>query len=116
MDFAKNKILVLFLIIAINLVFGFDVFAQPTTVTGVYDLLWNIADWFFAFIIIIAVIFILVSAYLFLTSQGSDKNIQKAKDTLFWSIIGLVVAIISLTIVNVVQNILGVNVPQNNTE
>ena len=81
--------------------------ATPQTTGEIYGVIWKIVDWFFAFIIVISVIFILVSAYFFISAQGDEKNIQKAKTILWYSIIGLIVAILAISIVNIIQNFLG---------
>lgn len=50
----------------------------------------------------IAVIMIIFSGFLYLTSMGDPSNVKKAKDTLLYSIVGLVVALLAGAIVNFV--------------
>ncbi len=55
----------------------------------------------------LSVIVIIVSGLFFVTSQGSPDRIKTAKNALIYSVIGLVVSILSYTIVNfVISNLL----------
>jgi hypothetical protein len=51
---------------------------------------------------IIAVIMIVVSGIRYVTSTGDASRVKAAKDTLTYSVVGLVVAILAFTIVNFV--------------
>lgn len=50
----------------------------------------------------IAVIMIIISGILYTTSGGNSGTVTKAKDTLLYSVVGLVVAIFAYAIVNFV--------------
>jgi hypothetical protein len=52
----------------------------------------------------LAFIMVLYSAFLYITSYGEEGKIKTAKDTFLWSIIGLIVIIISQLIVDMVKN------------
>jgi hypothetical protein len=54
----------------------------------------------------IAVAFIVVAGYRYITSQGDEKNTKPALDTLKNAVIGLVLAILSLTIVTFIGSFL----------
>jgi hypothetical protein len=54
----------------------------------------------------VAVAFIVVAGYRYITSQGDEKNTKPALDTLKNAVIGLVLAILSLTIVTFIGNFL----------
>ena len=54
----------------------------------------------------VAVAFIVVAAYRYITSQGDEKNTKPALDTLKNAVIGLALAILSLTIVTLIGNLL----------
>lgn len=51
---------------------------------------------------IIAVIMIIVGGMRYTTSNGNASQLKEAKDTILYSVVGLVVAILSFTIVNFV--------------
>jgi flagellar biosynthesis protein FlhB len=54
----------------------------------------------------IATLFIVFAGYRYITSQGDEKNTKPALDTLKNAVIGLVLAILSLTIVTFIGNFL----------
>lgn len=52
------------------------------------------------FIGVVAVIVIIVSGFTFVTSNGNKEQVTKARNTLTYAIVGLVVAILAYAIVN----------------
>ncbi len=50
----------------------------------------------------IAVLFIIIGGFQYVTSAGNPENVAKAKNTITYSIIGLVITIISLAVVKFV--------------
>ena len=54
----------------------------------------------------VAVIFILIGAFWYLTAFGNEEKAQKGKTTLMWAIIGLVVIILAQVIISEVKNLL----------
>lgn len=56
----------------------------------------------------VAAIFILVGGINYMTSAGDAAKLEKAKKTILWAVIGLVIAVLTFAIVNfVIGNILG---------
>ena len=51
---------------------------------------------------IAAVIMLIIGGFRYIFSQGNEKNISGAKDTILYAVVGLVVAILSYAIVNFV--------------
>ncbi|MBQ2672901.1 hypothetical protein IJG01_02950 [Candidatus Saccharibacteria bacterium] len=57
---------------------------------------------------IVAVIVIILGGVQYMTSTGESGKVKKAKDTILYGIIGLVVCVLAFAIVNfVIANILG---------
>ena len=54
----------------------------------------------------VAIIFILIGAFWYLTAFGNEEKAQKGKTTLMWAIIGLVVIILAQVIISEVKNLL----------
>jgi hypothetical protein len=50
----------------------------------------------------ISVVFIILAGIYYTTSGGDSANVKKAKDTLLYSVVGLIVAILAYSIVNFV--------------
>lgn len=77
---------------------GGDLF---TTIQG-------IINWVLAALGIVAVIMMIIGGVTYMTSQGDPGKTKKAKDTILYGIIGLIVALLAYAIVNfVLANIFG---------
>ena len=65
-----------------------------------------LAQWLFNLAIPIAVIMIVYAGVLFLTAQGSEQKVTKAKDVLKYAVIGLAIILIGSGFVTLIQSIL----------
>ncbi len=105
-------------------VVGVSVFAQPTTppvlgpvtgpgtISGWVGILVTVVKWFYYIIFIVAVLFILLAAFHFITSKGDSETTKKAKQELIYAIVGIVVALLSYGVVTLVQNSLSSGLTQ----
>ncbi len=104
---------------------GVSVFAQPTTpinlgptygntttISGWVGMLVTVVKWFYYIIFIVAVLFILLSAFHFITSKGDTETTKKAKQELIYAIVGIVVALLSYGVVSLVQSSLSSGLTQ----
>lgn len=66
------------------------------------EILQTITKWLLSLIGTIAVISLLYGGYLYITSQGDEGSVEKAKHIILYSIIGIIVIGLSAIIVNVV--------------
>lgn len=57
------------------------------------------------FVGILSVIFLLIAGVRFATAYGNDESIQKAKDQAKYALIGLLLALLSYTIIRIITNI-----------
>ena len=60
---------------------------------------------------IVAIIFIIIGGFKFLTSSGDEKKLASATGTLNYAIIGLAVVILAFVIIKVVQYFLKSEIP-----
>ncbi|MDO5452004.1 MAG: hypothetical protein Q4F56_02860 [Candidatus Saccharibacteria bacterium] len=68
----------------------------------------NIINGVIAVVGIIAVIFVIIGGIQYMTSSGDAGKIKKAKDTILYALIGLIVCVLSYAIVNfVIVKIIG---------
>lgn len=74
---------------------------------GAYTVLENIMGWIYTFFFIIAAIMILVAAFQYLTAQGSEDKVKKAKNTLIYAVIAIAIALVALGIDNIVSSLVG---------
>ncbi len=67
----------------------------------------NIVFWLFALAGIAAVFFVMFAGIKFLTSGGDPKQVEGARKTMTYAIIGLVIIILSFAIINLIGVITG---------
>lgn len=78
--------------------------AVPQSIGGWVDVAMTVVKWFYTIIFIVAIFFILMAAFDFVTSKGDEKKIGDARKLLTFAIVGIIVALISFGIVRFVQN------------
>ena len=80
---------------------------DPDVISGVDDL-WAFLNGVFTILyslfFALAAFFILFAGFIYLTSGGDEEKITKAKNVLIYSIIAIVIAVISLGLVNVIES------------
>jgi hypothetical protein len=76
-----------------------DCSAGTTTVEGVIGTVINVLSWVIG---IIAVIMVIVGGLKYITSSGDSNNVNSAKNTILYAIVGLVVVALAQVIVRFV--------------
>jgi len=66
----------------------------------------KIVNWFSGFVLIVAVLFILVAAWTFLTAGGNPESVAKARQMLIYALIGIAVAVLAWGMVPLITNVL----------
>lgn len=82
--------------------------AGPQTGQELITLLQVVTDWIFVIFLIVAVIFIILAAFQFLTGGGDPAAIAQARTKLIYAAVAIAVAVASRGLVAVVTNIVGV--------
>ena len=77
--------------------------AGPTSQQALLDLIDKVANWIFSLLLAVALIFILIAAFQFLTSGGSPETVAKARQTLLYAVIGIAVAFLARGFVAIVR-------------
>jgi len=77
-----------------------------TTGPALETILETVRDWFFTVFVVLAVIFLIWAAFLYLTAAGDEGKVGKAKNALIYAIIAIVVALIAGSLTSLIQNIL----------
>ena len=73
---------------------------------SVVQTLETIANWIFYILLFVAAIFIVIAGVSFVTAQGDPEKFKKAKDTVLYAVVGIVVALLSRGIVALVNTVL----------
>ena len=76
------------------------------TTTDLSDVIVNVIRGVVGILGAVAAIFIVVGAITYMTSSGDANKLKKAKDTILYAVIGLVVAVLTFAIVNFVIGII----------
>ncbi len=71
------------------------------------DILQTLIKWFMSIIATVALISLLYAGFMYITSQGDENQLEKAKMLMLHSIIGIIIIGLSAIIVNVVINVVG---------
>jgi len=70
------------------------------------ELLRTIITWIFGFLIVVVVLMVLISAYLFVTAGGNPEQVGKARNWLVYALIGLAIGVLARGLVALVLQIL----------
>ena len=84
--------------------------ATEFTLDSISTLIKDITAIAFDVIIILGVLFIIYSSFLYITSYGDESKSEIAKKTLLWAIIGTVISFLAKTLVNTIDTLLGSNI------
>ncbi len=75
-----------------------------TSAQKIFDILAKIAQWAYTIFFIMAIIFILVAAFNFLTAQGDPEKIKSARTQIIWACVAIAIALISVAAAQIIYN------------
>ena len=78
----------------------------PTTVGGLVDILRNVVRWVYIIFFVLAVMWILLAAFNYLTAGGEAEKITKAKNMLIYAAVAIVVALLAVGFETIIRNFL----------
>jgi hypothetical protein len=78
-----------------------------TSLQGIGGTLCNITNWLFYFLIILAVLFIIVAAFKYLTAAGEPEKVKSASHMLLYAAIAIVVGILAKAVPSLIGSVLG---------
>lgn len=65
----------------------------------------RIFDWLFVILLVVAAIFIVLAAYMFVTAQGDADKVKTARDFVLYALIGVLVAFVARGLIYLVDSI-----------
>ncbi len=80
---------------------------QLTSLQGVLQLMCTVFSWAFYFLIVVAVIFVIVAAFKYLTAAGDPEKVKSAGATLLYAAVAIGVALLARAVPLVVGSFLG---------
>jgi hypothetical protein len=72
----------------------------------------GIAKGFLAIVGLWGVVFVMIGGFKMVIANGNEEAITAAKKTITWAVLGVVVALLSFSIIAIVQNLLGAEIPE----
>ena len=84
---------------------------NPLRAKTFIELFIRIANWAAGIVAIFAMLFILIGAFQFLFAGGNKEKVDQAKRAIYWSIIGLVIALAAYSLLRELLQILGTDDP-----
>lgn len=79
------------------------------TLSCIFPLIANVISWLLEFAGVVAVIMIIYSGIRFMFSGGDPKQIEGAKKTLLYAVLGLVLIFLSFAIIRFISQVTGVS-------
>lgn len=79
--------------------------AAINNTTDIYNLLNSAANWFYAFLLILAVIGILYGAFSYVTAGGDSEKMTTARWIVIGSLIGAAIATLSRSMIAILQKV-----------
>jgi VIT1/CCC1 family predicted Fe2+/Mn2+ transporter len=89
---------------------GVCVIDGVATVQGIGCLLANVLSVFLTLVGIAGFVMIIVAAFTFLLSAGKSQQVEKAKNTITMAIVGLILALSSFIILNLIASFTGISI------
>lgn len=80
-------------------------FAALTNAQDVINLIVRVGNWMYGAILALAVVFILLSAYNFMGSGGSEEKVTTAKNQLLYTLIAVVVAMLAKGLIALIEKL-----------
>ncbi len=81
-----------------------------TNIGGLIAILCNVLGWAFVILILLAVVFVIVAAFRYLTAAGDPEKVKKANYTLLYAAISVAVALLAKAVPLIVTSIVGSSV------
>ena len=70
--------------------------------------IYNITDWAFVILMAIAVIFVIIGGFMFMTAAGAPEKTTAARNYILYAVVGIIVALLAKAIPPIVKMIVGV--------
>ena len=78
-----------------------------TTLDDILSLIGRVGDWISAIVLALAIIFILVSAFQFLTAAGNPEKISSARNMLIYALVAVAIAAVAWGLPDLVKSLVG---------
>ncbi|KPJ55219.1 hypothetical protein AMJ47_01820 [Parcubacteria bacterium DG_72] len=73
----------------------------------IFTALATLIDYLFWLLLIVAVVFLIIAAFTFITASGDPTRVEKARNFVLYALIGIAVAVAAKGLVALIQTIMG---------
>lgn len=80
----------------------------PDTGADLVSVIDTVTNWIFAVLTILALIYVLLAAFQFVTAGGDAVKVGEARMKLIWAAVGIIIALASKGLVPIIRNIVGI--------
>ncbi len=78
-----------------------------STIVSVNDLIKTVINWLLGIALGVAVLFLIIGGFWYITSAGNEETAEKGRNTAVNALIGIVIIVLAFVVVNVVANLAG---------
>ncbi len=71
------------------------------------DILHRIANFLATILVVVSIIFIIIAAYNFLTSGGSEDKVASARNSILYAVVAIIIAAIAFFVPDIILDVLG---------
>ena len=80
---------------------------QDPSATSFPEMIDNISRWLLGLLLAVAVIFLIIAGYYFVTARGDPDAIQKARNFVLWAFVGVAVGLAAYALMTFAGTMLG---------
>ncbi|MDP3015355.1 MAG: hypothetical protein Q8N28_03040 [bacterium] len=84
--------------------------SKITTPSHILNILTKIVRYTYTIFFIVAIIFIIIAAFNFLTAQGDPEKIKGARAQILWAVVAIAIALISVGAAQIIQTFIDPNI------
>lgn len=81
-----------------------------STVEGLFDVIKKVTNYFFTALLALAVVFVVLAGFSFLTAAGDPIKLSKAKNQLLWALVAVAIGALSWGLVSMIARLMGVEI------
>lgn len=77
-----------------------------SSVEGIFNIIKKVVQWTYTIFFVVAVFFILLAAFNFLTAQGDPEKIKNARSQILWASVAIAIALISVGAAQIINSLI----------
>jgi len=83
---------------------------NPLSYNTFGELMNAIIDFIFNIALVVAPMIIIIAGFYFVTAAGDIDKIQRAKDMIWWTVIGFIIILLAKGLIHVLEEVIGIKI------